>query len=100
MKRETTVKFRGLREKGTMTFLECLGASQEDTMEDSREILVRSLESHDVAELVGGMCHGNGSNQSRTQSNDKGGGMGEKYLLLHGGSDQKGLSGVWDRISR
>ena len=28
------VRFRGVREKGTMTFVEYLGVSQEDTMED------------------------------------------------------------------
>ena len=48
-----------------MTFVECLGFSQEDTMEDPlwRETLGRSLGSHDATELVGGMCHGNGCRQ-------------------------------------
>ena len=37
----------------------------------------------------------------REQSNDRGGeGIGETYPLLHGECDQKGLSRVWDRISR
>ena len=57
------VRFRGAREKGAMAFVECLGGSQEDTMEGPlwRETLGRSLGSHDAAELVGGMCHGNGA---------------------------------------
>ena len=56
------VRFRGAREKGAMAFVECLGFSQEDTMEDPlwRETLGRSLGSHDATDLVGGMCHGNG----------------------------------------
>ena len=56
------VRFRGAREKGAMAFVECLGLSQEDTMEGPlcRETLGRSLGSHDATELVGGMCHGNG----------------------------------------
>ena len=39
------VRFRGAREKGAMTFVECLGVSQKDTMEDPlwRETLGRSL---------------------------------------------------------
>ena len=61
MKR-TMVRFRGARVKGTMAFVECLGLSQEDTMEGPlwRKTLGRSLESHDVAERLGGICHGNG----------------------------------------
>ena len=57
------VRFRGAREKGAMAFVECLGFSQEDTMEGPlwRETLGRSLGSHDATELVGGMCHGNGA---------------------------------------
>ena len=53
------VRFRGAREKGAMAFVECLGVSQEDTMEGPlwRETLGRS---HDATEIVGGMCHGNG----------------------------------------
>ena len=53
------VRFRGAREKGAMAFVECLGFSQEDTMEGPlwRETLGRSLGSHDATELVGGMCH-------------------------------------------
>ena len=56
------VRFRGAREKGVLAFVECLGVSQEDTIEGPlwRETLGRSLGSHDAAELVGGMCHGNG----------------------------------------
>ena len=51
-----------------MTFVECLGVSQKDTMEGSlwRETLGRSLGSHDAAELVGRMCHGNGYRQETT----------------------------------
>ena len=63
--KKAMVRFRGAREKGDMTFVECLGFSQEDTMECSlwRETLGRSLASHDTAELVGGICHGNGCRQ-------------------------------------
>ena len=52
-----------------MTFVECLGVSQEDKTEGPlwRETLGRSLGSHDVAELVGGMCHGNGCRQETTR---------------------------------
>ena len=62
------VRFRGAREKGAMAFVECLGFSQEDTMEGLlwRETLGRSLGSHDATELVGGMCHGNGCRQETT----------------------------------
>ena len=62
------VRFRGAREKGAMAFVECLGLSQEDTMEGPlwRETLGRSLGSHDVTELVG-MCHGNGCRQETTR---------------------------------
>ena len=51
-----------------MVFVECLGFSQEDTMEGPlwRETLGRSLGSHDATELVGGMCHGNGCRQETT----------------------------------
>ena len=63
------VRFRGAREKGAMAFVECLGFSQEDTMEDPlwRETLGRSLGSHDATDLVGGMCHGNGCRQETTR---------------------------------
>ena len=56
------VRFRRAREESAMTFVECLGVSQEDTMEVPlwRETLGRSLGSYGGAELVGGMCHGNG----------------------------------------
>ena len=49
------VRFRGVREKGAMAFVEILWVSQEDTMEGPlwRETLGRSLGSHDLAELVG-----------------------------------------------
>ena len=52
-----------------MAFVECLGVSQEDTMEGPlwRETLGRSLGSHDATELVGGMCHGNGCRQETTR---------------------------------
>ena len=63
------VRFRGAREKGAMAFVECLGFSQEDTMEGPlwRETLGRSLGSHDATELIGGMCHGNGCRQETTR---------------------------------
>ena len=52
-----------------MAFVECLGVSKEGTMEGSlwRGTLCRSLGSHDAAELVGGMCHGNGCRQETTR---------------------------------
>ena len=60
-----TVRFRGAREKGAMAFVECLGVSQEDTMEGPlwRETSRRSLGLHDAAALVGGMCRGNDCRQ-------------------------------------
>ena len=63
------VRFRGAREKSAMAFVECLGFSQEDTMEGPlwRETLGRSLGSHDATKLVGGMCHGNGCRQETTR---------------------------------
>ena len=63
------VKFRGAREKDAMTFVECLGVSQKDTVEGPlwRETLGRSLGSHGAAELVGGMCYGNGYRQETTR---------------------------------
>ena len=63
------IRFRGAREKGTMAFVECLGVSQEDTMEVPlwRETLGRNLGSHDATEYVGGMCHGNGCRQETTR---------------------------------
>ena len=63
------VRFRGAREKGTMVFVECLGVSQEETIEGPlwRETLSRSLGSHDAAELVGGMCHGHGCRRENTR---------------------------------
>ena len=63
------VRFRGARDKGAMAFVECLGFSQEDTMEGPpwRETLGRSLGSHDATEPVGGMCHGNGCRQETTR---------------------------------
>ena len=59
------VRFRGAREKGAMAFVECLSVSQEDTMEGAlwRETLGTRLGSHHAAELVGGMCPGNGCRQ-------------------------------------
>ena len=52
-----------------MAFVECLGFSQEDTMEGTlrRETLGRSLGSHDATELADGMCHGNGCRQETTR---------------------------------
>ena len=63
------VRFRGARERGAMAFVECLGFSQEGTMEGPlwRETLGRSMGSHDATELVGGMCHGNGCRQETTR---------------------------------
>ena len=45
------VRFGGVQEEGTMTFVECLGVSQEDMIEGLlwRETLGRSLRSHDAA---------------------------------------------------
>ena len=62
-------RFIGARVKGAMAFVECLGISQEDTMEGPlwKETLGRSLGSHDAAELVGGMCHGSGCRQETTR---------------------------------
>ena len=67
--KKPTVNFRGARKKGTMTFTECLGFLQEETIEGPlrRETLGRSLGSHDATELVGGMCHGNGCRQETTR---------------------------------
>ena len=52
-----------------MAFVDCLGFSQEDTMEDPlwRETLGRCLRSHDATELVGRMCRGNGCRQETTR---------------------------------
>ena len=63
------LRFKGARKKGTMAFVEFLGISQEDTMEGPlwRETLDRSLGSHDAAERVGEMCHGNGCRQETTR---------------------------------
>ena len=63
------VRFRGAREKGAMAFVECLGVLQKDTIESPlwRETLGRSLVSHYAAELVSGMCHGNGCRQETTR---------------------------------
>ena len=65
LKRDDVVRFRGAWGKGAMVFVECLGVLQEDTVEGPlwRKTLSRSLGSHDVAKLVGGMCHGNGFRQ-------------------------------------
>ena len=63
------VRFRGAREKDAIAFVECLGVSQEDTIEGPlwRETLGKNLGSHDATELVGGMCHGNGCRQETTR---------------------------------
>ena len=52
-----------------MASVECLRVSIEDTIEGPlwREPLGRSLESHDAAEHVGGMCHGNDFRQGATR---------------------------------
>ena len=67
--KKAVVGFRGAREKGAMAFVECLGFSQEDTMEDHlwRETLGKSLGSHDATEPVVGMCHGNGCRHETTR---------------------------------
>ena len=67
--RRSVVRFMEAQKKGAMTFVKCLGVSQEDTMESPlwRETLGRSLGLHDAAELVGGMCHGNGCLQETTR---------------------------------
>ena len=64
----TLVRFGGPREKGAMSFVKCPGVSREDTMEGPlwRETFDRSLGSHDAAEFVGGMCHGNICRQETT----------------------------------
>ena len=48
------VRFREAREKCAMTFVECLGVSQDDTMEGPlwRETLGRSLGLRNTVELV------------------------------------------------
>ena len=56
------VRFKGARETSVMAFVKNLGVSQEDTMEGPlwRDTLGRSLGSHDVVVLVGGMRRSNG----------------------------------------
>ena len=68
-RKRALVRFRRAREKGAMAFVECMGISQEDTMEGPlwRETLGRSLGSHDVTEHVSGMCHGSGCRQQTTR---------------------------------
>ena len=63
------VRFRGARAKDAMAFVECLGFSQEDTMEGPlwRGTLDKSLGLHDATELVGGMCHGNSCRRKNTR---------------------------------
>ena len=67
--KRAVVRFRGAREKGAMSFVECLGVPQEDTMEGPlwRETSGRSLGSHDAAELVIGTCDGKGCRQESTR---------------------------------
>ena len=67
--KKAMVRFRGAREKGAMAFVECPGVSQEDTMEGPlwREALGKSLGSHDAAEKVDGICHGDGCRQETTR---------------------------------
>ena len=52
-----------------MVLVECLGVLQEDTMEGPlwKEIIGRSLGSHDAAERVGEIYHGNGCRQKTTR---------------------------------
>ena len=52
-----------------MAFVECLGFSQEDTIEGSlwKKTLGRSLGSYDATELVGRMCCDNGYRQETTR---------------------------------
>ena len=63
--------FRGVQENVDIAFICGMpgGVLQGDTMEDLlwRETLGRSLGSYDAAELVGGMCHGNGCWQETTR---------------------------------
>ena len=63
------VWFRGDWGKSAMTFVECLVVGQEDTKKAPlwREILGRSLGSHDAVERVSGMCHGSGCRQKTTR---------------------------------
>ena len=63
------VRFREAREKGARAFVECLGASQEGTMEGLlwRETLGRSLGSHHAVDLVSSTSHGNGFRQEITR---------------------------------
>ena len=63
------LRFRGQQEKGEKKNVERLGVLQEDAMEGSlrRETLDKSLGSHDVAELFGGMCHVNVCRQETTR---------------------------------
>ena len=51
-----------------MALVECLGVSQEDMVKGPlwRETLGRSLGSHNAADRVSGMCHGNGCRQETT----------------------------------
>ena len=62
------VRFKGAWEKGAMAFVECLGVSQEDMMAGplSREILSRSLGSHNAVKL-GGICRGNSCRHKNTR---------------------------------
>ena len=62
---ESYGKIQGRAGERPITFVECLGVSQKDTMRDSlwRVTLGRSMGPHDAVELVGGMCHGNGRRQ-------------------------------------
>ena len=62
-------KIQGGAGEGRHGICEILGVSQKDTAEGPlwRETLGRSLGSYDTAELVGGMCHGNGCRQETTR---------------------------------
>ena len=77
------VRLRGARENDAMAFVECLGVSQENTMEGLlwRETLRRILRSHDAAGLVGGICRGNGCRQETTHTHAKSCTRRDKALL-------------------
>ena len=66
---ESYGKVQGSAEEGCHGICGMPGVSQKGTMEGPlwRETLGRSLGSHDAAELVGGMCHGNGCRQETTR---------------------------------
>ena len=66
---ESYGKVQGSAEEGCHGIGGTSGVSQEDTIKGRlwKEILGRSLGSHDAAELASGMFHGNGSRQEPTR---------------------------------